>query len=126
MTYSIVLASLSNCARVNVEQPSSLAASSENYQAIEKGRCTPELDGWFVSREAAERILIDRMIEKTDCELAILNAEQRRLEAEKRMEAAKADASNSRWWATWGFPLGLACGLVSVIAVGLGIGFGVR
>lgn len=79
MTKFLIALTTCSCAAsasVDVPQP-----SSRPFVAIEKGRCSPELDGVFLSWTDAKHFILKRETEKSACKLQTLELERQRDQA---------------------------------------------
>jgi hypothetical protein len=98
-------------------QPVIAAASLPVYQIIPTDRCSPPLDGVFLSWDGVRSELISRKSVETACEKAITEAKARADTAEANDAEAKKLAQNKAtdWFGTIGIPVAVTSFIVGFI-----------
>lgn len=85
-----VLSLASSCARPSAPAPASVPM--QDYEPIAADRCSPALDGVFLSWEAARRGMVREHERETACKLALIDAnEARDIEAVRRKAAEERE-----------------------------------
>jgi hypothetical protein len=97
---------------IDVAPRAATLPSTELFE-IPAGRCTPELDGVYLSWPAARQLLRNTASANVGCAKALAL-----VEAERDVEVAKALAADKRaaqndWLARWGLPIGVVVGVLA-------------
>lgn len=96
------------------------AVGTVDFQPIAQGRCTPELVGWHVSREAGIRILKQRKADRAACDLRVIQSDfERDLANEIARDSMKRLGETDTPFRRYGFLIGLAVGFVVTGAGGI-------
>lgn len=105
---------------VPVDGPDGDVDRDVDFKPITQGRCSPDLVGWFVDKQAAIRILKQRARDKAACNLQIAQLElERDLANELARNTGAALEQADTPFRRYGFWIGLAVGFVVTGAGGI-------
>jgi len=113
-----ILVASNACAPASVRPVAAAASLPADFTEIAPDRCSPALDGLFVSYDGANDLIRSYRRQDAACESRVIDADVKREIAEARCKECVA-AKN---WSIWGPVAGFMTGVAITLGIVLGVG----